>query len=292
MKWHQWQTIKKNTNATTWYNWFTYFYIFIKFECQDVQFLLLSLLLSRVLQNQYYSEREFSEQGTLNITGSCRMSGDMNPGTEPTDLSTRIMEHKHFCDTVWRQDHLSMSLACLILAQQVLGYRSQTKRPIHCDIYSNTLLFALSNLCESIPHGYFITGYNIGTTAAELREYSKCFVHLTHRPLTNRTLLAIQLQRDGNAMITRYTQTSHWMWSNEKICTMHCFSTLNIIWVLKTVSLQYSLKSITVHSAINFLIRFIQLVPDFFPHYINSVLSWITRICKSKKHGAPQAPQV
>jgi len=141
---------------------------------------------------------------------------------------------------LWRQDHLSMSLACPILAEQVLGYRSQTKHPIHSDIYSNTFMFAVSNWCESIPHGYFITGYNIGTTAAELKEYSKCFVNLTQRPLTDRTLLAIQLQCDGNAMMTRYTQTSHWMWSIEKICTMHCFSMFNISGVLKRVSLHYS----------------------------------------------------
>jgi len=216
------------------------------------------------------------------------MSGDMNPGTQLTDLSTRIIEHKYFCDTVWRQDHLLMSLACPFLAQQVLGYRSQMKRPIHSDIYGNTFMFVVSNWCESIPQGYFITGYDTGTTAAELKEYSKCFVNLTHRPLRDRTLLVIQLQRDGKAMTTRYTQTSHWMWPTEKMCTMHCFSTLNIIWVLMRGSLHYIWKSITVHSAINFLTWLIQLVPDVFPHYINSVLSWITRICKSKKQGAPQ----
>ena len=124
---------------------------------------------------------------------------------------------------MWRQDHLSMSLACPILAQQVLGYRSQMKRQIHSDTYGNTFMFAVSNWCESIPQGYFITGYNTGTTAAELKKYSKCFVNLT-----DRTLLAIQLQRDGNAMTTRCTQTSQWMWPIEKICTMHCFSTLNV----------------------------------------------------------------
>lgn len=156
------------------------------------------------------------------------MSGDMNPGTEPTDLLTRIIEHKYFCDTVWRQDHLSMSLACPILTEQVLGYRSQMKRPLRSDTYNNTFTFSVSNLCESIPLSYFITGYNIGTTAAELKEYSKCFVNPTHRPLTDRMLLVIQLQCDGNAMMTCHIQTSHWMWSTEKICTMHCFSTLNI----------------------------------------------------------------
>jgi len=64
-------------------------FLHIKFECWDVQFLLPS----SVLQSQYYSECKFWEQGTLNITGSSHMSGDMNPGTEPTDLSTRIIEH-------------------------------------------------------------------------------------------------------------------------------------------------------------------------------------------------------
>lgn len=63
-------------------------------------------------------------------------------------------------------------------------------------------MFVVSNLCESIPHGYFITGYDTGTTAAELKEYSKCFINLTHMPLTDRTLLVIQLQSDGNAMAT------------------------------------------------------------------------------------------
>lgn len=221
------------------------------------------------------------------------MSGDMNPGTEPTDLLTRIIEHKYFCDTVWRQDDLSMSLACPILAEQVLGYRSHMKCPLRSDIYNNTFTFSVSNLCESIPLRYFITGYNIGTTAAELKEYSKCFANPTHRPLSQ---TGRYLRYNCNVM-TRYIQTSHWMWSTEKICTMHCFSTLNIIWVLKRVSPHYSLKSITVHSAINFLAWFIQLVPDVFPHYINSVLSRITRICKSAPPpkgggGVPQAPQL
>jgi len=102
-----------------------------------------------------------------------------------------------------------MSLACPILAEQVLGYRSQMQRPIHSDIYNNTFMFSVPNLCESIPHGYFITGYDIGTTAAELKEYIEYFVNPTHRPLTDKTLLAIQLQCDGNAMMTQYTQTSH-----------------------------------------------------------------------------------
>jgi hypothetical protein len=98
-----------------------------------------------------------------------------------------------------------MSLACQILDQQVISYRSQMKHPIPSDIYSNTFTFAIPNLRESIPHGYYITGYNIGTAAVELKEYSKGFVNLTHRPLTDKTLLVIQLQRDGNAMTTQYT---------------------------------------------------------------------------------------
>ena len=139
------------------------------------------------------------------------MFGDMNPGTEPTDLLTRIIEHKYFCDTVWRQDHLSMSLACRILTEQVLGYRSQMKRPLRSDTYNNTFTFSVSNLCESIPLSYFITGYNIGTTAAELKEYSKCFVNPTHRPLTDRMLLVIQWQCNDDMSHTDFTlNVIHW----------------------------------------------------------------------------------
>ena len=122
---------------------------------------------------------------------------------------------------------------------------------------------------------------------AQQQHNSRNTASVSQIPLTGLSLTGQYLRYNCNVMAmqwrTWHILTSHWMWSTEKICIMHCFSTLSIIWVLKRVSPHYSLKSITVHSAINFLTWFIQLVPDVFPHYIKSVLSRITSICKSKK---------
>jgi hypothetical protein len=189
-----------NTNATSQYSWFKYVYIFIKPERKDVQFLLLSLMASASSGNKAHLS-SLALAKCLEIWILVQNLQISQQGLSTTNTFVILCKGK----TIFR---------CHLPVQFWQSKSSATdhrwKHPIHPDIHSNTFMFSVSNLLESIPNGYFITGYDIGTTAVELKKY-KCFINHTQKPLRDMMLLVLQLQCDGNALMTQNTQTSHWM---------------------------------------------------------------------------------
>jgi hypothetical protein len=129
--------------------------------------------------------------------------------------------------------------------------------------------------------------HNSSRTKGIQQVFHKSHSHASHRQDATCDTIAKWWQRNGNMIHTDFTLNLIHLEDVHHALLQYVKHYLSA-----QESLHYSLKSITLHSAINFLTWFVKLVPDVFPHYINSVLSWITRICKSKQRGASQALQV